>query len=122
MITNILITVPKRFFNEYPGGLKAFETFIENMNADNMAVWYNTISNIPKASVQYCYSVYRGKVQYRLNVMEFQRNRSISFAEKGKRRDFPNKNWVLLTAPVIKARIDIPMKGFQGFRYTEQLF
>ncbi|HET6991016.1 MAG TPA: hypothetical protein VFJ43_06815 [Bacteroidia bacterium] len=84
--------------------------------------WGQTIANIPTIDVLWCYIVFNGMVQYRMNIVNFERNASKEFNDGGIIRVFNNKNWINLTGPVIKAPREIPWKGFQGFRYTEMLF
>lgn len=117
----ILITMPVRFFSDYPGGEPQFRAIMDKLNKVDIP-WGQTISSIPKHEVLYCYLVFGGKVQYRLNIMSYEKGTSKEFNDGGIIRVFRNKNWVNLCAPIIPAPIDIPMRGFQGFRYTEFLF
>jgi hypothetical protein len=119
----ILITMPERFFDEYPGGEDTFRRIIEALEHLPTPVWGNTISSIPKLPVVYCYICFRGYIQYRLNIMEFRSGESREYHDGGIVRVFKNKNWVDLTGPVVKAPDGMfPKKGFQGFRYVKKLF
>lgn len=122
-IEAILITVPAKFFKEYPGGEVQFRNVIERMNVTDRYRWGNTCgSGIPKIPVKFCYLVFGGKVQYRTEIFGFDRKRSMTFNDGGIRRTFERKNWVWLQGPVERAPRDIPRKGFQGFRYSGWLF
>lgn len=119
----ILITMPAKFFQEYPGGKEQYCYILERMNENDRIIWGNTISSIPKLPVVYCYICYDGYVRYRLNIVDFEKNTSKDFNDGGLIRIFKNKNWVNLTGPVVKApEGEFPKKGFQGFRYVQKLF
>jgi hypothetical protein len=118
----ILLTMPERFFQHYPGGLDQYRKILEGMNETDKYTWGNTIANIPSIEVPYCFLVFGGKVQYRTEIVGYQRNITREYSDGGITRIFENKNWVDLQGPVIKAPFDIPMKGFRGFRYTSLLF
>jgi len=118
----ILLTIPERFFNDYPGGEKTFRKIIEDMNTKDFYTWGNTISSIPKLPVIYCYLCFKGFIQYRTNIVQFSKNQSREYNDGGIIRVFENKNWVDLTGPIIKAPEEFPKKGFQGFRYVQKIF
>lgn len=119
---SILINVPQGFFKEYPGGKEEYIRIMTGPVNEGETVWYNCISNVPLKPVVYCYLIFDGKVQFRANIMEFMRKTDMRFADGGKMRSFKDKNWAVLTGPIIKAPIDIPHRGMQGFRYCKQLF
>jgi len=119
--SGIAITVPARFFDEYPGGEKQFRYIIGLLNESGMK-WGQTISGIPKLEVDYVYLVFGGKVKYRCSIHSFEKNVSKEFGDGGIVRCFNNKNWVNLIGPVEKAPSDFWMKGFQGFRYMDFIF
>src|SRR5690606_19709003 len=53
-IEAILITVPARFFKEYPGGEKQFRKILEGLNETDRYEWGNTCGGgIPKIPVKY---------------------------------------------------------------------
>lgn len=114
--------MPTRFFKEYPGGESSFRRIIERLNYSDVFKWGNTIASIPKQEVPYCYLVFGGKVQYRTEILEYERNKTMTFYDGGIERVFTNKNWIWLRGPVERAPRQIPMRGFQGFRYCDYLF
>ena len=117
----IIITVPEKFFREYPGGESQFKEIMNRVD-QGLTTWGQTISGIPKQEVQFVYLCYRGKIQLRLTLLNFEKNCSKSFGDGGIIRNFRNKNWANLCGPVVWAERDFPQRGFQGFRYTEFLF
>ena len=118
----IIVTMPEAFFKEYDQN--RFELEMKAMNEpDSEMIWYRVMKNLPTIEVLYCYLVYNGKVMWRTNIAGVERNVTKSFPRpKGGIRTFENANMLMLCGPTLKAPGDFPMKGFQGFRYTQQLF
>lgn len=71
------------------------------------------------SEIVYCYVTVLGKILYRANIGGFEPGGHRIFDDG---RDCYAKNWMILTHPFIEANPRIPMKGFQGFRYTKLLF
>lgn len=119
----IVLTLGKDFLdNWYPGGRDAVRKAIERCDEGNYQWMQFCGSGLPSVAVEFCYLMFDGKVQYRLSVEEYQAKVTGGFADGGVLRRFKSKNLVVMSGPVIKAPYDIPMKGFQGFRYTELIF
>jgi hypothetical protein len=97
--------------------------FVRYMRRDD-AIWNFRLTNLPLHDVAYVYLIFEGFIQYRGNLVQYERNVAKEFydAPDCKVRSFPPSNWVLFTGPVIPAPREWPMKGFQGFRYTTKLF
>lgn len=117
----IIVAMPARFFQEYT--MEKFLQDIENMNTIDNFVWYRVMKNLPKIQTPYCYWIIDGKVKYRMDIAKLVRNKTYRFARpKGGIATFENANCIELVGPVITAPYDIPMRGFQGFRYSELIF
>ncbi len=117
------MTLGVNFFKMYPGGEPQVRKILENLNNSDDNHWCQLCgSGIPKLKVEWAYLVWNGKIQYRLDVERYGRNETGSFNDGGITRRYRNCNWVYMIGPVIQAPYDIPMKGFQGFRYTEIIF
>jgi hypothetical protein len=122
MPEGIAVTLPEAWFKDFDDGELAFWRAMERVDKDEDYLWHQTISGIPKIEVPYLYLVFKGKVQVRMSVVDYLRNESMAFQRSGFVAEFPNKNWIRLTGPVIKAPGDFLMRGFQGFRYTSLIF
>ena len=118
----ILVTLPEAWFKDFADGEAAFWRAMEHVDKDDEYIWHQTIGNVPTVETPFVYLVFRGKVQVRLSVIDYQRNVSMSFQRSGFVAEFPDKNWVRLTGPVVKAPSDFLMRGFQGFRYCNLIF
>lgn len=117
----IIVTMPAKFFEEYT--MKKFLLDIHNMNTIDDYVWYRVMKNLPKIQTLYCYWIIGNKIKYRMEIKETLRNQTMGFPRpNGGVRTFSNANILVLQGPVIEPTHDIPMKGFQGFRYTELIF
>jgi hypothetical protein len=119
----ICITIGVDFFKMYPGGREEVVRVLERLNTEDDLTWWQLCgSGIPKIKVTYAYLVWDGKVRYRLDIEQYLRNQTGSFNDGGITRAYRHVNMVVMQGPAIKAPFEIPMKGFQGFRYSEFLF
>jgi hypothetical protein len=118
----ILLTLPKIFFLDRKMHYRKFmDVFERHMSAEG-SYWNFKLTNLPRHDVLHVYLVFDGFIQYKCNLMCYQRNISKSFKDSADQRvrHFKNCNWILFTGPVVKVVNDSPTKGFQGFRYTQQ--
>jgi hypothetical protein len=120
----IMLTLPKQFFWDRGWTYKEFKKYFERVMAKEDTVWNFRLTNLPKQEVAYVYIVFDGFIQYRLNLVMYERNKSKYFTDSPEKllRSFENANWVILSGPAVKAPYEMPQKGFQGFRYTTKLF
>lgn len=120
----ILLTLPVAFFQDRGMSYSEFMPLFKKQMSDPDNVWNYRLTNLPTMDVQYVYLVFDGFVQYRGNLVMYQRGVTKRFNDSPdmKFRTFAEANWVIFTGPIVVAPIDIEMKGFQGFRYTKKLF
>lgn len=120
----IALTLPVIFFEDRGMTTQQFKKYFERFMRSESSYWNFKLSNLPLHEVPYVFLIFDKHFQYRLNLMQYERNVSKSFKDAidGKTREFPNQNWVLFTGPVIKPPYPMPQKGHQGFRYTTKLF
>ncbi len=120
----IMLTLPKRFFEDRGTDIPAFIEMFKRFMAKDESLWNFRLTNLPKHEIDKVYLVFDKKVQFRLNFVQYERNVSKSFkdAPDGRTRDFPNANWVIMCGPAVAPPREWPQKGFQGFRYTTYLF
>lgn len=116
----IIITHPLAFFKEYDE--KIYLSEMERMNdPDGDQVWYRVMKNLPTQEFLYIYTCFHGKIQHRTNLAGYVRNTTMTFPRpEGGSRTFENANALILCGPFVKCPIDIPQKGFQGFRYVKK--
>ena len=120
----IILTMPVAFFKDR--GVfedKFFDLFERYMRRED-AIWNFRKTQLPTQDVAWVYLLWSGKIQFRLNFVQYERNVAKVFDDSwdGKARIFPVSNWIILSGPAIPAPYEMPMKGFQGHRYTQKLF
>jgi hypothetical protein len=115
----IMLTLPKAFFDDREMSVEEFLPLFERHMQQDESLWYFKKKNLPVHDVAFCYIVFGGKVQFKTNVVMYERNKTYTFRDaKDKRnRTFENCNWIILCGPATKAPYEITNKGFQGFRY-----
>lgn len=120
----IMLTLPEMFFEDRGMNYQQFKKVFERHMAMEETWWNFKLTNLPLYEVAYVFLVFDKHVQYRCNCMGYERNvsKALKDSHDGVIREFPNQNWVLFTAPVVKPPHEWPQKGFQGFRYTTKLF
>lgn len=120
----IILTLPVAFFKDRGMSYSEFEKMFERYMRREDAIWNFRLTNLPKLDVAYVYLVFEGFIQFRCQLVMYERNVAKKFydAPDGKVREFPASNWVLFTGPAVKPESEFKMKGFQGFRYTQKIF
>lgn len=119
----IVLTLGQGFLNKvYPGGREAVIKALERCEEGEYQWMQFCGSGVPTKVVEFCYLAWDGKIQYRLTVLKYVKNRTGTFDDGGVERSFSNRNMVVMTGPAVKAPHIIPFKGCQGIRYTEFLF
>lgn len=120
----IILTMPVAFFNDRNMDQESFGKYFERFMRHPDALWNFKKKTLPTQDVAWVYLIWSGKVQFRLNFVQYERNQTKTFTDSwdGKERHFPAMNWIILSGPAIKAPYDIPMQGFQGHRYSQKIF
>lgn len=82
---------------------------------------YIALSQRPTKEVLHCYIIVGGQVRVRANIAGYANGNGLDIeCWDGTLRK--SKWWAVLTAPVSWPTEAVPMRGFQGFRYTEALW
>ncbi len=120
MITGIIKCMPSKFvFHEY-GARRFVRDFVQRPNDNENSCFLFTLSAIPKVNVLHFYLLIAGRIRYRANISSIEGRASRDFHDG--RGPIHGNAWAILTAPVVRAPFRIEMKGFRGFRYTEELW
>lgn len=82
---------------------------------------YIAFTQKPKIEVLHCYILVEGQIVVRANISHFEPGDGRSFRSWDGRSLAP-KWWAVLTAPVSWPEEPIRRRGFQGFRYTGDLW
>lgn len=120
----IIVTLPVAFFQERKMSPADFERYFVKVMSEEDCLWHYKLTNLPKQDVLYVYFVFDGFLQYRLNLVQYERGTEKVFNDTpdGIERYFEPTNWVICSGPAVKCPTEIQMKGFQGFRYCETIF
>lgn len=119
---SIIVTLPKRFFEEYSHAKYLEEIEFMTKHPGEM-IWYRACKNLPKIEdLLYVYTVIDNKIHHRAMFAGLLRNHTMTFPRpEGGERTFQNSNFIMTSGPIVMAPTnrEWPFKGFQGFRYIE---
>lgn len=116
--TGIIRTLPS-LYGDASIGAKNYQRSIKHLEAEKIPAIYIALSAMPKIEVLYIYLLVDGEVQVRLNIAGFQPGDARECWDKTIRQP---KYWVECAGPVSRPLEPIKMRGFQGFRYTGDLW
>lgn len=119
--TGIIKCLPASWLKEKGGEAYLTRTFDENIAKRGGTFWMS-FSTIPKLDVLHCYLLIAGRIRYRLNIVSREPGSTMRFTDQKPTKLWTAKHWVVLGAPVVKPPEEMPMRGFQGFRYTGGLW
>lgn len=121
--TGIIRTLPYRPDSPEHFLRAAYRKMLDGLNClnrfDNAHVLIG-LSQLPKIEVLHCYLLVSGRVIGRAHIASFDGNVGTLQCWDGTMRD--HKYWAVLSAPYEPAPEVIRMRGFQGFRYTQELW
>ncbi len=118
--TGIIKTMPAKFLLEY-GKKRFIRDFVLRPNESDGCQFVFNISGIPKYDVLHFYLLIGGRIRHRANIFEFCKPHK-GFLNRETELMMSARAWVITGPPVIRAPFKIDMKGFRGFRYTEDLW
>ena len=119
--TGIIKCLPKKWYDEVGGEDYLNRTFKRISN--NPDYWFQmSLGGKPKYEVLHFYLLINGLLRYRLNIAEIMPGGTVTFKDRKIPQTWTARYWAILTAPVVEPSEPIKMKGFQGFRYTDNLF
>lgn len=117
----IIVTWGQSMLTAGHGNLDAFRRIFEREMRAADGCWLQKCRNKPKHDVLFVYIIVANLVEYRANYAGYETGPMEGMRPNGERVlvTWPR---ILLTGPMEKAPFEIPMRGFQGFRYTHKLF
>lgn len=115
--TGIIRTLPSL----EPGsvGRDRYQRSIALLEAGHDLTIYIALQSIPKVEVLHLYLLVDGHVQVRLNLAGYEPGDSRKCWDNTIRQP---KVWAVCTGPVSRPPEPLKMRGFQGFRYTQELW
>jgi hypothetical protein len=115
--TGIIRTLPSLGPDQI--GKKRYESSIKALESGRDLMIYIALSAIPKVEVLHMYLLIEGEVKVRLNIAGYEPGDARECWDKTIRQP---KTWAVCTGPVSRPPEPLKMRGFQGFRYTGELW
>jgi len=115
--TGIIRTLPSL----EPGqiGRKRYEASITGLERGVVPAIYIALAQLPKIDVLHLYLLIEGEIKVRLNIAGYENGDARECWDATIRSP---KYWAICTSPVSRPPTPIKRRGFQGFRYTEELW
>lgn len=119
--TGIIRTLPT-LYGDATEGHANFKASLDALEAGDADHFYVFLSQKPTKEVLHLYILVEGRIVCRVNIAGYRDGRVYGEMKcwDGTRR---STNWMAIcTAPVEYPATEIKMRGFQGFRYTQELW
>ena len=118
----IIITIPQKFLKWY--GNRQFLRVVQEMKKpDSNTVWHHGLPSMPKNEITHCYICCGGRVRWKANIAGIHNGMRVFTDHVNDTTRYGGAGpYIELCGPLTEAPNKVPMKGFQGFRYTEPLF
>lgn len=123
MPVGIAVTFGKKMIED-KGGLLKFLKWFESCLRFEDSYWMQRCKNKPKYDdLLYVYVIICNRVHYRCIYGGYEKGETQGFLQ-GSDDKISTIAWprIILAAPLVKAPVKIYRGGFQGFRYTTELF
>jgi hypothetical protein len=117
--TGIIRTLPSLYQDPENVGARRFEASMKGLELGVLPAVYIALSAVPKAEVLHMYLLIEGEIKVRLNIADYVPGSEQRCWDETIRR--PNF-WAVCTGPVSRPPEPIRRRGFQGFRYTGDLW
>ena len=117
--TGIIRTLPSLHADPDNVGHQRYEASIRALEAGSIPAIYIALAQMPKVEVLHLYLLIEGKIEVRLNIAGYEPGDARQCWDRAIRQP---KVWAVCTAPVSRPEVPISRRGFQGFRYTEELW
>lgn len=116
--TGIIRTLPSLYGIESQGSVR-YKSSLKALERGRLDAIYIALQSIPKVEILHLYLIIDGHVHVRLRIAEFLPGDARECWDRTIRKP---KYWAVCTGPVEFPPEPILRRGFQGFRYTEDLW
>jgi hypothetical protein len=100
-------------------GREKYEMSMKLLEAGRIEAIYLALPGVPRHEVLHIYLIIDGEIQVRLNIAGYEPGSAEKCWDEKIREP---KTWAVCTGPVSRPPEPIKRRGFQGFRYTEDLW
>jgi hypothetical protein len=116
--TGIIRTLPS-LDGDTSAGARRYRTSIEGLERGLIPAIYIALPSVPRIDVLHMYLLVEGHIQVRLNIAGYEPGDARECWDRTIRKP---KVWAVCTGPVSRPPEFVARRGFQGFRYTEELW
>ena len=116
--TGIIRTLPS-LYGDSSVGAKRYGKSIELLEKGRLPAIFIALQCMPRLDVLHLYLLIEGKIHVRLNIAGYEPGDARECWDKQIRKP---KYWAICTGPVSRPDEPILRRGFQGIRYTEELW
>ncbi len=117
--TGIIRTLPSLYNDGKQPGYRRYIRSIRELTAGKIPAIYIAMAQLPKVDVLHMYLLIEGRIRVRMNIVEYAPGTSAICWDSTIRQP---KFWAVCGLPLEKPPEPIKMRGFQGFRYTGDLW
>lgn len=116
--TGIIRTLPS-LYGDQSVGAKRYATSIAALDRGRLEAIYIALQCMPKHDVLHMYLIVDGEITVRMNIAGYEPGDARECWDRTIRKP---KYWAVCTGPVSRPPEQILRRGFQGIRYTEELW
>lgn len=116
--TGIIRTLPSLYGDASVGAMRYMRS-VELLEQERIPAIYIALAQMPKVEVLHMYLLIEGEIKLRLNIAGYEDGRARECWDTTIRKP---KYWVICTGPVSRPPEPMERRGFQGFRYTDDLW
>lgn len=102
-----------------------FQLYYSNPKTDDDRTWWYKIGqHFPKFEPLFVYFVIHNQILWRFNFVKFHdmKDNPTTLFKGNSETLYTEGKYIVCCGPSIKAPSDIPLKGFQGFRYSSIIY
>ena len=115
--TGIIKCLPPAWVQK-SGGLQYVKSIRKTIDSGEHQ-WFMSFPTKPRREVLHLYVLFDGHVQFRVNIAVWRGGNGLMNMYGGQ---FLAKWWAVCTGPMTFPPKPVPMRGFRGYRYTEELW
>lgn len=119
--TGIIRTLPNLYAGKNEVAHDRMLRSYEDLASGRIPAIYIALSQKPKIEVLHLYVLIEGKIICRMNIAGYESGKDVSIECWDQTSRSPNW-WVICSAPISFPPTTILRRGFQGFRYVEELW
>jgi hypothetical protein len=117
--TAIIRTLPSLYSDKRNVGYRRYVRAIRELESEIIPAIYIAMAQLPKVEVLHMYLLIEGQIRVRLNIVEYIAGTEEICWDATIRQP---KYWAVCSGPVLRPPEPIKRRGFQGFRYTGDLW